>query len=92
MQFLKNNWALCGLVAYFLWWLFFLVYFNSDYRDSGGDGVIMSVGMITIVIIVAFLVLLMVAAINTKNWKKYLAFIVLVLIPPLMAVAHFVFD
>jgi hypothetical protein len=89
MHFIKNNiLSLFGMVVYILWWLYLLFDFNKEVYDNHYAGAVgvEFIAEITILLILIYVVCFLIAAFKTKKWKKYIAFITLILIPPLVTI------
>jgi hypothetical protein len=71
-----------SLVVYSLWWLEVLKFSNTQYDNhAAGAYASIFIGTITVALILIYTICFLVAAIKTRNWKKYLLFISLLFIP-----------
>jgi hypothetical protein len=83
INFVKANIiSTSALVVYLLWWLKVLNFSNTKYDNdfAGGYGSYL-MGIMTIALIFIYTICFLLAAIKTRNWKKYLLFISLLFIP-----------
>ncbi|HEU5052651.1 MAG TPA: hypothetical protein VFT78_06040 [Hanamia sp.] len=83
MNFIRNNLlSLSALTIYFVWWLYLDNFAEKIYDNHYAGAVAVGfLGMVTILIIIACIVGFSIAAFKTRQYKKYMVFIGIILLP-----------